>query len=317
MVAVAALAAVLAALPLVASPAVLTWVFLVSLSVALGQSWNLLAGYAGQVNLGHAAFFGVGALATRALWVSGVPVPAALAGGCLAAAAAGALVALPSLRLRGPYFAIGTLAIAEILRVVAASAWPEVSALPAPLIASYRLLPRYYLGVGLAAAVTAVAWAVGRSRLGMGLAAVREDEDVAASVGVDPFRLKLAAVVLSAACAGAAGAVFGYYHPSFYPQFVFSPVWTFDSLVITYLGGVGTVAGPVVGAAFFVVVREALALSVTEAHLVVFGLLFILVVMAVPGGLMEIARLLRRRLARRALAPSPRALDRAPGQERG
>ncbi len=286
---------VLLALPWVATQAVVNWALLVLLQVTVAQSWNLLAGYGGQVNLGHAAFFGIGALVTRGLWMGGLPVVGALAAGCLAAAGAGLVIGLPSLRLRGPYFAIGTLAMAEILRIVVSTTMPEVSALPAELIAAYRLLPRYYLVLALAVVSTAaVAW-VARSRFGVGLLAVREDEWVAETVGVDSYRHKLVALLVSAAFAGAAGGAFGYYHLSFYPQFAFSPVWTFDAVLMVFLGGIGTVWGPPVGATFFVLVREALALRLTELHVLVFGAVFVLVVLALPGGLVDAARALRSR----------------------
>lgn len=282
------------ALPWVAGEAVVNWGLLVLLQVVVAQSWNLLAGYGGQVNLGHAAFFGIGALVTRSLWMRGVPVAAALAAGAVAAAVAGLGIGLPSLRLRGPYFAIGTLAMSEILRIVVATTLPEVSALPADLIAGYRLLPRYYLVLALAAVSTGTVWLVARSRFGMGLVAIREDEWVAETVGVDSYRHKLAALLVSAALAGAAGGAFGYYHLSFYPQFAFSPVWTFDAVLMVFLGGIGTVWGPPVGAAFFVLLREALALRLTELHVLVFGAVFVVVVLALPGGLVDLLGVLRR-----------------------
>lgn len=284
----------LAAVPqLTDSRNLLTWGFLVFLNVALAQSWNLLSGFGGQVNLGHAAFFGLGALTTRFLWFGGIDLMAALAAGTLVAAAAGLVVGAPSLRLHGPYFAIGTLAVAEILRITAGNLLPEVSTLPTAALAGYRLVPRYYLALAVALLTTAAAWWLTRSRFGYGLAAVREDEAVAEASGVPAFRTKLAAFVLSAALAGATGGVFGYYHVSFYPQFAFSALWTFDALLITFLGGVGTVAGPVAGAAVFLLLREALALNVVELHLLIFGVLFLVIVLVFPGGFVEAWRTLR------------------------
>ncbi|MCS7235545.1 MAG: branched-chain amino acid ABC transporter permease [Armatimonadota bacterium] len=301
-VAAAAAVALAAALPWVAGDAAVNWGLLVLLQVTVAQSWNLLGGYGGQVNLGHAAFFGIGALVTRGLWVQGTPVVGALVAGSAAAAVAGLVVGLPSLRLRGPYFAIGTLAMAEILRIVVGTTLPEVSALPSDLITGYRLVPRYYLALALAVLSTAVVWRVSCSRFGMGLVAIREDEWVAETVGVDTYRHKLAALLLSAALAGAAGGAFGYYHLSFYPQFVFSPVWTFDAVLMVFLGGIGTVWGPPVGATFFVLLREALALRLTELHVLVFGAVFVVVVLTLPGGLVDVARVLR---AMRVRRPQP------------
>ncbi len=301
-VVIVAIAAVAALLPAFSPPpSTLTYGFLILLYAALAQSWNLLSGFGGQVNLGHAAFFGLGALVTRFLWLKGQPLPLALAAGTATAAAAGLIVGAPSLRLHGPYFAVGTLAIAEILRITTGNLLPEVSSLPAPSLAGYNLVPRYYLALALAALVTLVAWTLTRSKFGYGLAAVREDEEVAEAIGVHAFRHKLAAFVLSSAFAGAAGGAFGYYHLSFYPQLAFNPVWTFDALLITFLGGVGTVWGPPLGAAFFLLLREVLALRLVEIHLLIFGLLFILIVLAFPGGCVEAWRSLLRVLRQRAV----------------
>ncbi len=297
-----AVVAVLALLPaFTGNRAIMNWAFLVLLYAALAQSWNLLGGFGGQVNLGHAAFFGLGALVTRFLWLKGLPLGVALLLATAAAAGMGVLVGTPSLRLRGPYFAIGTLAIAEILRITTGNVLPEVSPLPAAMLATYTLSPRYFLALLLAVLVTGVAWWLTWSRFGYGLAAVREDEGVAEAVGVNVFWHKLLAFLLSSCFAGAAGGVFAYYHVSFYPSFAFSPLWTFDPLLITFLGGVGTVWGPVIGAAFFLLLREALALRLAEIHLLIFGLIFLAVVVALPGGFMEALHSLLHRLA----APRP------------
>ena len=292
----AAAAAALALLPrATGNQAILDWAFLVFLYAALAQSWNLLGGFAGQVNLGLAAFFGLGALVTRTLWLGGTAPAESLALGTAAAAVMGLFVGAPCLRLRGPYFAIGTLAVAEILRITVGNALPNVSSLPARMLATYGLAPRYDLALGLLAAVTAVSWWLTRSRFGRGLAAIREDEGVAEAIGVHAFRHKLAAFVLSALFAGAAGGVFGFYQLSFYPSSAFGPLWTFDPLLIVYLGGVGTVLGPLVGAAFFLLLREALSLRLGDFYLLIFGILFLVVVIAMPGGFMEALRALGRR----------------------
>lgn len=280
----------LIALPrLTADRRFLTWTLLILLYAALAQSWNLLSGFGGQVNLGHAAFFGLGAVITRTLWLNGIPLGVALPTAVSVAAAAGFIVGAPTLRLYGPYFAIGTLAVAEILRITTANLLPEVSTLSASTLATYALTPRYYLALGVAVLTMVVAWTLTRSRFGYGLTAVREDEAVAEASGVRAFSHKLAAFVLSSALAGATGAVFGFYHVSFYPQFAFSPLWTFDALLITFLGGVGTLWGPVLGALFFLPLREVLALQprLVEVHLLIFGILFILIVVALPGGFVE------------------------------
>jgi branched-chain amino acid transport system permease protein len=257
------------------------------LAIALAQSWNLLGGYAGQINLGHAAFFGLGALATRILWVSGIPLFLALGAGAVVATAFGVLIGGPAFRLRGAYFAIGTLALAEILRITVGNLMPEISTIPTAALASYSLVPRYYLALALATISVAVIAIVIRSRVGLGIQAVREDEAAAEATGVGALRHKLLALALSTALVGLTGGAFAYYHVSYYPQHAFSPAWTFDAVLISFIGGVGTLHGPILGALFYVILKEVLALRLVELHLLIFGVLFILVVLFLPGGLVE------------------------------
>jgi branched-chain amino acid transport system permease protein len=271
------------------------------LAVALAQSWNLLGGYAGQITLGHAAFFGLGALVTRILWVGGAPLMLALAAGALVATAFGVLIGAPAFRLRGAYFAIGTLGLAEILRITVGNLMPEISTIPAAALGSYNILPRYYLTLGLAVLCVAVVAVLVHSRVGLGILAVREDEAAAAASGVGAFRHKLLALAVSTALVGLTGGAFAYYHVSYYPQHAFSPTWTFDAVLMAFIGGVGTIHGPVLGALFYVILKEVLAVQLLELHLLIFGLLFILVVLFLPGGLVEAWSRARRLITRRSV----------------
>lgn len=257
------------------------------LAVVLAQSWNLLGGYAGQINLGHAAFFGLGALVTRTLWVGGTPLIFGLIAGALVATLYGIIIGIPAFRLRGAYFAIGTLGLAEILRITVGNLMPEISTISARELASYNMLPRYYLTLTMAVLCVAVVALLIPSRVGLGIRAVREDEAAAEATGVDALRHKLLALTISTALAGLAGGAFAYYHVSYYPQHTFSPAWTFDAVLMSFVGGVGTVHGPVLGALFYVILRELLAVKLAEFHLIIFGVLFILVVLFLPGGLVE------------------------------
>lgn len=270
------------------------------LAVTLAESWNLLGGYAGQITLGHAAFFGLGALVTRMLWVAGAPLVLALAAGALMATAFGVIIGGPAFRLRGAYFAIGTLALAEILRITVGNLMPEISTIPATALASYDLVPRYYLALALAVLTVAVVAALVRSRVGLGMQAVREDEAAAEASGVGAFHHKLLALAFSTALVGLAGGTFAYYHVSYYPQHAFSPAWTFDAVLIAFIGGVGTVHGPVLGALFYVILREVLAVQLVELHLLIFGALFVLVVLFLPGGLVEAWSRARRLITRKS-----------------
>jgi branched-chain amino acid transport system permease protein len=255
----------------------------------LAVSWNILSGFAGQINLGHAAFFGVGALTTRLLWLQQAqPFWLAFLAGGLAAVLFALIVGLPALRLRGIYFAIGTLALAQALRATVGSVLPIVTRLPGPALASYDISHRYYLALGVLL-VTLLAYVLlSRSKLGLGMQTIREDEEAAQSIGVNTVAYKLTAFALSAFFAGLAGSTFAFYHVSYYFELPFEPIWTFDALLITFVGGIGTLAGPLIGTVFFVFVSDVLAAQWTDFHLILFGSLFILVVLVSPGGILEL-----------------------------
>jgi branched-chain amino acid transport system permease protein len=283
-----ALVAVFAALPLfTARNDVLNLCVQIFLAVVLAQSWNLLGGYAGQVNLGHAAFFGLGALVTRTLWVGGTSIILGLMAGALVAMLYAVMIGIPAFRLRGAYFAIGTLGLAEILRITVGNLMPEISTISTAALASYNMLPRYYLTLVMAVLSVAVVALLVPSRVGLGIRAVREDEAAAEATGVSALAHKLLALTVSTALAGLAGGAFAFYHVSYYPQHAFSPAWTFDAVLMSFIGGVGTVHGPVLGALFYVILKELLAVRWVEFHLIIFGVLFILVVLFLPGGLVE------------------------------
>jgi branched-chain amino acid transport system permease protein len=268
---------------------ILNLLFLILLYVTLGESWNVLGGFTGQINLGHAAFFGIGVLVTRQLWlVAQWPYPVAFVCGGIAATLFALIVGIPTFRLRGAYFSIGTLGLAEALRITVSNVFSNINALPAQATAEYDLVSHYYLALGLAAVTVRVASVCLGARLGLGWLAVREDEEAAAASGVNPLLHKLSALLLSSFFAGLAGAVFALHQASFYAQFAFEPTWTFDAVLITFIGGVGTVLGPIIGAIFYIVVREELTVSFSQFHQIMFGILFILIVLLLPGGLIDI-----------------------------
>lgn len=278
----------LAGVPLVVDQVdTINLLFVIFLSITLAQSWNILGGYAGQVNLGHAAFFGTGTLVARYLWLSGMPIYLAMLIAGLAAVLFALVVGVPTFRLRGAYFAIGTLGVAETIRITVGNVLPIINALPSNLIVTYDLTSRYYVALALAVLTVLAVHFLMNSRIGLGILAVREDESAAEASGVNALKHKLIALVISSFFTGIAGGLFAFYHVSYYYQFPFGPNWTFDALMITYVGGVGTIIGPIVGAVFYVVVREWLAVSLVDAHLIIFGALFIVVVLILPGGLVE------------------------------
>jgi branched-chain amino acid transport system permease protein len=269
------------------------------LYISLASSWNVLGGYTGQVNLGHAAFFGLGTLVTRLLWLGGWPLFASLLGGALAPVLLGLLIGLPAFKLRGAYFAIGTLALGQVLYVTVSDRWPLITSLPVKYLVSYNLTPRYYLFLAVALATIAAAYILTRSRFGLGLMAVREEEDAAESLGVSTRRHKLLALSVSAFFAGLTGGAFAFYHVGYYPHYPFFAVWSFDAVTIAFIGGTGTIIGPIIGGIFFVVLKELLALNLVEVHITVFGILFVLVVLFLPGGLVEAWQKIRDLVTRR------------------
>ena len=224
LISIVLLVLVLASLPqVIKKDSTINLLILIFLYITLATGWNILGGYAGQTSLGHAAYFGLGALATRMLWFKGFPIlPSLVAGGILAVIFA-LLIGGPAFRLKGVYFAIGTLALAQILYVTVGNIYPEISALPVNELVSYEISDRYYLFLGIAVFAVAAAYFLVNSKLGLGMMAVREEEDAAESLGVSAMEHKLIALGVSAFITALGGGAFAYYHVSFYPQFPFSP----------------------------------------------------------------------------------------------
>ena len=202
------------------------------------------------------------------------------------------IIGVPCLRLRGAYFSIGTLALSIIGYLVTTNVFISESFLPPDHMAHYSTLLRYYVGLGLAIAATVMVYGLARSRLGMGMIAVREDEDAARSLGVYAFRCKLQALFISAFVAGIAGGVYAFYQVALYYYHGFSVLWSFEPIMVTFIGGPGTLFGPILGGVFYVVLREIFALTIGAPHILIFGLIFIFVVLLFPQGLNEIWKLL-------------------------
>ena len=255
--------------------------------VILAQSWNLMGGYAGLINLGLAAFFGCGVLTTRLIWGAGAPLYLAmLAGGIMAVVLAG-IIGLPTLRLRGMYFAIGTLALAEALRLTVGNVFPGTLYVSPAHFVGFSLVPRYYIGLALAVIATVAVHIVANSRFGLALLAIRDDEGAANITGINIFKYKVIVFIISSFMAGLAGGVFTYYRLSIMPVEQFTPLWTFGPLMAAAIGGMGTVIGPIIGSVFLVILSEIFVLTLGKAHYIIFGILFILVILFLPGGMVE------------------------------
>jgi len=254
--------------------------------IILSQSWNLLGGYTGQINLGLAAYFGCGVLLTHLLWKSGVPIYFALVAGGLSAALLAGVIGLPTLHLRGAYFAIGTIALAEALRIVVGNVFPSSLSLPGSYASNFNVFPRYYLGFGIAVLAIVSVYLLVKSKFGLAMVCVRDDEEAAQVTGINTFKTKFIALLISAFLAGLAGGVYSFNRFYFHHiSAVFEPVWTFEPLMAVVIGGSGTLIGPVIGSIFLIVLSEIFVQIMGEAHLIVFGILLIPVVLYSPSGL--------------------------------
>lgn len=285
------------------SQRILTVSIQVFMLAALALSWNILGGFAGQISLGHAAFFGLGALITREMWLGGTSLALAIAVAVAITAGASAIVGVPLLRFRDIYFSIGTLAVGVAVFLTIGNIRPGISSLPVDALREYTFTGPYYLTLAVLVVTVVVSVWLKQSKMGLGMMAIREDEEAAGAAGVGALRHKLIAFVISAALAALAGASFAYFSVSYYPNFPFSVVWTFEAITVVFIGGLGTILGPVVGSAFFVILRNTLPSNIEEFQVVVFGVLFILVVLLLPGGLVEGGQKLLGMASRKDVSP--------------
>lgn len=271
----------------------MTMVCSLFLYVTLSQSWNLLGGYTGQINVGQAAFFGVGALVARLLWSNGAPFVLALLSGGVSSVLLALIIGVPALRLRGHYFAIGTLAVAWIAFLAAENLFPGVTFLPGKVVATYSLIPRYYTYLAVcAAAIIAVSTAV-HSRMGLAMESIREDEEAAQASGVHVFKYKLIAFIISSFLVGLAGGCFAFFHVSYYWYMPFVLMWCFEPILITFIGGVGTIWGPIIGSFCYVLLKEVFALTLGEVNVLIFGVVFIFIILVFPKGIIGVPEKLR------------------------
>jgi branched-chain amino acid transport system permease protein len=301
---VAALALFLAA-PLLVNDYLLTILIVILYFAYTGQAWNIMMGFAGQLSLGHALYVGLGAYTTAALYVHfgvapwlGLPLAIAVS------AATGAFIGFLAFRFRvaGVYFAILTIAFAEFARIgFDHFAWVGGSAgffLP---VANYaendlwnlrgRPIMFYYLMLALTVAALVLCHALLRSRVGYYWLAIREDEPAARALGIDTFRYKMYAVVLSAGMTSIAGVFFAFYYNNLFPEQVFNIARSIELILAPIIGGIGTLIGPIIGAFLLTGLAEAIfelmsAVGFTPpgAKQVFYGLCLLVVIVALPDG---------------------------------
>lgn len=283
---------------------------LILFTAFLGQSWNLSGGFAGQTSFGHVVFFGTGAYCSAILqvtygWNPWLAWPVAM----LAGAAVGWMIATLSFRagLKGSYFALITLAFAEVFRILANSVPFTRGGLGMLIKADQRPANMqfkdpvwfYYLALLICVVSIVIAWRLGRSRFGARLVAIRENEDAARALGIDVYAEKVKVLALSGAMGAAGG---GFYMQNYLyidPNIAFGVDKSVEMLLVSMVGGAGTIFGPLVGAAALTGINEltrwaASALpalkNVQPLSLIVYGAMLILIVARLPDGLMSLFR---------------------------
>ena len=271
-------------------------VILALMWVVIGGSWNLLAGYTGQVSFGHAVFFGTGAY-TAGIFASKLGISAwwGMVFGGFTAGLVGLFIGWVCFRLRGPYFALATIAAGEIFRLIATN-WESLTEgmVGILIIQTFRSkLPYYYLALGLAAASILVFHLAMKSKLGFYFVSIREDQDAAESLGINATLYKNISLLISSFFTGLAGAFYMNYMAFIDPEVVFSLHYiSIMAILVGIIGGVATIWGPAVGAFIMIGVQETFRSAlfglapkwISEAHVLVFGLLVIFVILFMANG---------------------------------
>lgn len=288
------------ALPLVVDPEEsygVYFLFMCFLYVVLAQGWNLVAGYAGQASFGQHAFFGIGGYITAIAWKAGWtgyfdPLGMLMSG--VGAALLAVLIGIALLsKLRGDYFALGTLGLGEIFRVIITqggtlTGGPVGLLLPSSAYESMR--PYYYVALLVALATFFSVLFLVKSRIGLALVAIREDEQAAAANGIHVLKYKVLAFAVGALFTGLCGSLYAYYLFHIHPMGFFSLNWALLPVLMTVLGGIGTIAGPILGAFVLAGIFELANLWIPDVHPIFSGAFIILVMLFLPQGIMSIGR---------------------------
>ncbi|MFI5845782.1 branched-chain amino acid ABC transporter permease [Catenuloplanes sp. NPDC051500] len=275
----------------------LTYMFM-----AAALAWNWLGGFVGQISFGHSAMFGVGGfVAARVMLATGLPFGLSWIVGGLVAGVFAVLWGHPTLRLRGPYFSIATIGVGEATRLVA-TYWSGFtggsSGLSLPLDGNPTKFELYWYGLYLLAAAVAISWWLRRSRIGLGLLAIKEDVEAAGDLGVNPVLYQDVVLFLSGAMVGVCGGFYASYQAFIDPQDMFSFDRSISLILMAVIGGIGVVLGPLWGAVVFVIIQEFLLASYSQFYLGLYGALLVVIILFEPLGLTGLASRIIRPLRR-------------------
>jgi branched-chain amino acid transport system permease protein len=273
------------------------------LNITAALAWNWLGGLLGQVSFGHAAMFGVGAFVAARLQISaGFPMVAAWIAGGVVAGLYALIWGHPTLRLRGPYFSIATIGVGEATRLIC-TYWSWLTggssglSMPLEIELKHQL---YWYGLGLATLALIAAYSLRRSPLGLSLLAIKSDVDAAADVGVSSTRLQDLVLFISGTTMGICGAFYASFFSFIEPGDMFGFDRSISYVLMGVIGGIGTIAGPALGAIVFVILKESLLATYSELYLGLYGLFLMLVILFEPLGLMGVAlRVLKRPIRER------------------
>ncbi|MDR7434902.1 MAG: branched-chain amino acid ABC transporter permease [Armatimonadota bacterium] len=280
------------------------------LFAGMATAWDILGGWAGQLSLGHAALVGIGGYTLALLSLrAGIPPWWGLLAGMALTSVVAAMWGWIVFRLRGPYFVLSTIAVAEILRLVAIN-WKNLTGgaeglflreLPRPFgLDLFDRTVEFYLGLAFLGIALLVVWWLSWSRFGYSLQAIREDQDSAMAMGINPTSTKILAFALSAALTAAGGSLYAIYLSFFEPHIVLDIGLSVELALIAYIGGAGTVFGPTIGAVVLLGAADLFRNYFQQANLLIYGILIILVVRFAPEGIVGGWHVLLRRLTRPA-----------------
>jgi branched-chain amino acid transport system permease protein len=258
------------------------------MSVILSESYDILGGYAGYMNLGHGAFWGIGAYSFALIFLKSFSIPLSMLASGLIAAFFAFIFAFPLFRLRGAQFAITGFAIVLLLQYTFTNLRDITggsSGISIPLVAT--LVPAYYTMLLICVATITINFLISKSKLGLALSCIKEDEDVAKVLGIDTFNVKLKAFVMGGFLAGLSGGAYMYYLTYIYPTTVFSLENSVAPVVMALLGGSGVWYGPIAGSIILTLIQEFLWTRFAYFHLFLYGLLMLIVGLFMPSGIIR------------------------------
>lgn len=286
---------VLLMVPTLVDPYWVVFLLLLFMYIGIGSSFNITAGYLGYVNLGHYVFFGISAYGFAILYAKGFPFIVCLAAGILVTLIFATLISYPFLRLKGGYFALANFGLIKLFELLAGTLRDFTGGTQGiSLTSGYRPFETYYIFLGVAVFTLIVCYRIPKSRFGLALFSIRDDEEVAEAFGINVNRHKMGAYILSSIFPAMLGAGYAWYSAYIDPEVVFGTDKALLPVTMVMLGGTGTFLGPILGAAFMLVIEEFLWTStwlpiwIKSLHLTMLGLILAAVGIFSPGGLITL-----------------------------